>query len=91
MRKIPTCFLILVLILTCSLAAQAGPKGYLFIIGGGERDKPLMERYVKIAAGFGTGRVVVFTMASGVPQEVRPSASPRAVTSARCPSTAGPA
>jgi cyanophycinase len=71
-RKIPTCFLILVLILTCSLAAQAGPKGYLFIIGGGERDKPLMERYVKIAAGFGTGRVVVFTMASGVPQEVGP-------------------
>jgi cyanophycinase len=53
-------------------AAQAGPKGYLFVIGGGERDKPLMERYVKLAAGFGTGKVVIFTMASGVPQEVGP-------------------
>lgn len=63
---------LLLILLATGLAAQAGPKGYLFIIGGGERDKPLMERYVKIAAGFGTGRVVVFTMASGVPQEVGP-------------------
>lgn len=59
-------------ILTLSLAAQAAPKGYLFIIGGGERDAPLMKQYVKLAAGFGTGKVVIFTMASGTPQEVGP-------------------
>jgi cyanophycinase len=62
----------LLILLALALAAEAGPKGYLFIIGGGERDKPLMERYVKLAAGFGTGKVVIFTMASGVPQEVGP-------------------
>jgi cyanophycinase len=59
-------------ILTLSLAAQAAPKGYLFIIGGGERDAPLMKQYVKLAAGFGTGKVVIFTMASGTPQEIGP-------------------
>jgi len=58
--------------LALSLAAQAGPKGYLFIIGGGERDAPLMKQYVKLASGFGTGKVVIFTMASGSPQEVGP-------------------
>jgi cyanophycinase len=72
LRKTPIFFLSLALVLTCSVAAQAGPRGYLFIIGGGERDKPLMERYVKLAAGFGRGRIVVFTMASGVPQEIGP-------------------
>ncbi len=59
-------------ILALPSPAQAGPKGYLFIIGGGERDAPLMKRYVQLASGFGTGRVVVFTMASGSPQEVGP-------------------
>lgn len=72
MRETPIFFLSLALALACSVAAQAGPKGYLFIIGGGERDAPLMKRYVQLAAGFGTGKVVVFTMASGVPQEVGP-------------------
>jgi cyanophycinase len=72
LRKTPIFFLALAFALTCSAAAQAGPKGYLFIIGGGERDAPLMKRYVQLAAGFGTGKVVVFTMASGVPQEVGP-------------------
>jgi cyanophycinase len=53
-------------------AVQAAPKGHLFIIGGGERDAPLMKRYGDLAARFGTGKVVIFTMASGVPQEVGP-------------------
>ncbi len=52
--------------------ASAAPKGYLFIIGGGERDAPLMKRYIQLASEFGTGRIVIFTMASGVPQEVGP-------------------
>jgi len=49
-----------------------GPKGHLFIVGGGERDEPLMKRFVELAKGFGTGRIVVFTMASSVPLEVGP-------------------
>jgi cyanophycinase len=52
--------------------AAPGPKGYLFIVGGGDRDEPLMRRYVELAKGYGTGRVVVFTMASSVPLEVGP-------------------
>jgi cyanophycinase len=52
--------------------AAPGPKGALFIIGGGERDAPLMKRYIQLAAGFGTGKIVIFTMASSVPQEVGP-------------------
>jgi len=53
-------------------AAAARPKGYLFIVGGGDRDEPLMRRYVELAKGYGTGRFVIFTMASGVPHEVGP-------------------
>jgi len=60
------------LVPACSRAIPAGPKGHLFIIGGGERDEPLMKRYVELAKGFGSGRVVIFTMASSVPLEVGP-------------------
>jgi len=60
------------LITACSRAIPAGPKGHLFIVGGGERDEPLMKRFVELAKGFGTGRIVVFTMASSVPLEVGP-------------------
>jgi cyanophycinase len=56
----------------CSRAIPAGPKGHLFIVGGGDRDEPLMRRFVELAKGFGTGRIVVFTMASSVPLEVGP-------------------
>jgi len=60
------------LVPACSRAIPAGPKGHLFIVGGGERDEPLMKRFVELAKGFGTGRIVVFTMASSVPLEVGP-------------------
>lgn len=50
-----------------------GPKGHLFIVGGGDRDEPLMKRYVELAGGYGTGRIVIFTMASSVPFEVGPA------------------
>jgi cyanophycinase len=58
--------------IACSQGGQAGPKGHLFIVGGGERDEPLMRRFVELAKGFGTGRVIIFTMASSVPLEVGP-------------------
>lgn len=48
-----------------------GPKGHLLIIGGGERTEAIMKRFLALAAGFGEGKIVVFTMATGVPEEVR--------------------
>jgi cyanophycinase len=53
-------------------AAAPLPKGHLFIIGGGDRDAPLMKRYIALAEAHGTGRNVIFTMASSVPDEVGP-------------------
>ncbi len=67
-----TSFLAVAFWMTVPSSAAAAPKGYLFIIGGGERDAPLMKRYGELVKTFGSGRVVIFTMASGVPQEVGP-------------------
>ena len=53
--------------------AAPGPKGHLFIIGGGERDEPLMRRFIALAKAFDAGKIVVFTMATTVPDEVRQS------------------
>ena len=50
----------------------AGPKGHLFIVGGGDRDEPLMRRYVELAKRNGPAKIVIFTMASGVPLETGP-------------------
>jgi cyanophycinase len=67
-----TCIALLVPACSPKTPAAPGPKGILFIVGGGERDAPLMKRYIQLAAGFGTGKIVIFTMASSVPQEVGP-------------------
>jgi cyanophycinase len=66
---------ILVVTPACSPKSPAAPlpKGYLFIIGGGERDEPLMRRFIALAKAFDTGKIVVFTMATSVPEEVRQS------------------
>ncbi len=47
--------------------AGAGPQGTLFIIGGGDRPPEMMKRFVDLAAGFGTGKIVIFPMASSEP------------------------
>jgi len=47
----------------------APPQGRLFIIGGGDRDEAMMRRFVDLAGRFGTGRIVVFPMASSEPKE----------------------
>lgn len=80
MNKNPHVLIVLFLAVIVSAAAcatpspaPAGPKGHLFIVGGGDRDEPLMRRYVELAKGYGTGRFVIFTMASGVPLETGPA------------------
>jgi cyanophycinase len=54
----------------CSFAAE--PKGYLFIIGGGSRPESMMKRFIDLAHKFQSGKIIVFPMASGVPNEVGP-------------------
>jgi cyanophycinase len=50
----------------------AAAKGYLFIIGGGDLPEAMMKRFVDLASGFGSGKIVIFTMASSVPRETGP-------------------
>ena len=66
MRK--PALVLLVLLAAHGLAVSAEPKGFLFIIGGGDRDETMMRRFVELAGRFGTGRIVVFPMASAEPQ-----------------------
>jgi cyanophycinase len=70
LKKIPVVFLFLLAV--CASAFSAGPQGHLFIIGGGDRPASLMRRFVDLAGKFQTGKIVIFTMASGVPMEVGP-------------------
>jgi cyanophycinase len=78
-KKNPPIAIALTALVALALAACAPqsanaprPKGYLFIIGGGERDAPLMKRYIQLAEAHDTGKIVIFTMASSVPDEVGP-------------------
>jgi len=57
------------MLLALPLCALAGPKGHLFIVGGGDWPDGMMNRFVDLAARFGTGRIVILPMASSVPEE----------------------
>jgi cyanophycinase len=57
------------LLLALPLSAVAGPKGHLFIVGGGDWPDGMMSRFVDLAARFGTGRIIILPMASSVPEE----------------------
>jgi len=61
----------LFLILASGFVSPVLPKtkGYLFIIGGGDRPESMMRRFVEMAGRFGNGKIVVFPMASSEPQE----------------------
>lgn len=48
------------------------PRGRLFIIGGGDRPAAMMKRFTELASSFQTGKIVVLTMASSVPEETGP-------------------
>lgn len=66
-----------VYILYCLLAiiplyVNATPKGHLFIIGGGKRPAEMMKQFIALSEGFRSGKIVIFPMASSVPEEVGP-------------------
>ncbi len=48
------------------------PAGSLLIIGGGDRPDGLTSKFVELARGFSSGKIIIFTTASGVPEEVGP-------------------
>ena len=48
------------------------PRGRLFIIGGGDRPAAMMKRFTELASSFQTGKIVVLTMATSVPEETGP-------------------
>ena len=61
--------LLIVMIFGSVLYAQAAPKGYLFIIGGGSRSENMMKKFVELASGVKSGRIVVLPMAGATPDE----------------------
>jgi cyanophycinase len=54
------------------LPAFSEAKGYLFIIGGGSRPETMMKKFVKLADKFNSGKIIIFPMASSIPDEVGP-------------------
>ena len=55
-----------------TVTAYSGTSGYLFIIGGGSRPESMMRKFVEMANQFGSGKIIIFPMASSVPAEVGP-------------------
>jgi cyanophycinase len=53
-------------------AANTGPKGILFAIGGGRRPDAMMKKFIELAQQHKSGRIIVLPMASSVPEEVGP-------------------
>ena len=69
MKKIA---LILILALLVAPALRAETKGSLMIIGGGDRPASVVKKFVELSRGFGSGKIVIFTMASSSPLESGP-------------------
>jgi len=67
MKKV--CALAIFLLAGLFRPAYFGTKGYLFIIGGGDRPESMMRRFVDLAGGFGRGKIIIFPMASSEPVE----------------------
>ncbi|MGM0466692.1 MAG: cyanophycinase [Acidobacteriota bacterium] len=70
MNKTLKSFLILILVLFFPLLSYS--QGYLFIIGGGKRPPEMMKKFIELAEKVKSGKIVVFPMASSVPDEVGP-------------------
>ena len=67
-----TIIIILCLTIVSTSPFDAEPKGHLFIIGGGSRPESMMKRFIDLAHSFQSGKIIVFPMASAVPEEVGP-------------------
>jgi len=61
--------LIVIVLLALPLCAGPGPKGYLFIVGGGDWPDGMVKRFVELAGTYNTGKIVILPMASSVPEE----------------------
>jgi len=61
--------LIILLLAGLVWSADSGTKGYLFVIGGGDRPESMMRRFVEMAGRFGNGKIIIFPMASSEPAE----------------------
>ena len=70
MKKYFVTFFLFV-VMTVSIYSVDG-RGHLFIIGGGERSESMMKEFISLAAAHGSGKIIVFPMASSVPLEVGP-------------------
>lgn len=70
MKKL-TVILSLLFFIGC-LYAYSAPRGHLFIIGGGDRPENMMKKFVVLAQQCGSGKIIIFPMASSVPNEVGP-------------------
>ncbi len=68
--KKATLFLVFAAWLFFPFFLQAERKGFLFIIGGGDRPESMMRRFVELANQRGTGKIVIFPMASAEPEKV---------------------
>ncbi len=62
-RAIPVVLLVLAAAAALAPAQEAGPRGHLLLIGGGDKPRPVMERFVALAGG-PSARILVFPTAS---------------------------
>ncbi|MFB0564329.1 MAG: cyanophycinase, partial [Candidatus Aminicenantaceae bacterium] len=70
MKRVSVIFFSLIFIV--SLGFPSTPKGYLFIIGGGRRPESMMKKFIELAERFRSGKIIIFPMASSVPNETGP-------------------
>jgi cyanophycinase len=59
----------LIILFSLSIQAQNRNKGYLFIIGGGDRPPKMMKRFLQLGDMSSDEKIVIFPMASGDPHE----------------------
>jgi len=67
-KFLKTLLVALITLLFICLPLQAGGKGHLMIIGGGEQLPSMVEKFISLAGGKDT-RIVIIPMASGNPLE----------------------
>jgi cyanophycinase len=68
-KSLRSCPLIILMLFCCGLQARENNRGYLLIIGGGEKPEPAIKEFVTLCAG---KPILVITSASGVPEESGP-------------------